>query len=1025
MNQNNNNERKNEQQNESQTRSTPIPEEQLTDQEQKKMGILRVKKDPAFKKMLKVMTSTEKKELKNKLQLEYGQDFGDLKMTPDEKEILKRYETKVAKRTEKKIKNIRHDLLNVPPEEMFEGFENAEEVEKKEERGDFSSPIFNLEQLRLRIANSLPEKLRAIFEEYFLVKLDTSNWSNPNTPSGQSRNDSLESAAGGALISKTKDHRSGKDKYLITVDMDCAIDTIYKELAGKQTKIVYFNEDKFLYLITRSILSTMGGKEEFEKFCRENGFNDKLDQNSADGSDDWLSYVLSGYRFGDKTYSDICDPKLKDMANQWLLQSSFIKPEENNISTPIIIKPEKINGKVWSDKATPWKDKVTGEPIRGWKRWLLEHNAPLGKLVYFATRAIPEIPSWLVNKEYYYMGLAERDGKAVNRLNSLDLSGGDYVKMIKESRFYNDKDRLRHLMLVIAGKGSYQWWMAQLWLWKFDPVFKSTKGKEISSDGFDFISRVTKAQAKATKGVFTPEYVRKGNRFVRFSYQNQIDKLDQILRRFSLRQIQQIDPDTYGNLLNDDTGEYMKLDAKLGNTMTTNFGENSKTAQGDKKDDKFFASSGVDIASIMSGGDASHFIKDMQEYSEKNHDTDFNNLVNPFVVSVTKRFLQSARTEREIFSMYTSPLISQGFDAYKNKVSEPSFIKDEYRKEFEEAEEDLEENNYDFEKVVENTPYDKLENIYNYFVKKESRQEYIRGTHLTRHGKLLEFIKQAKNRIKDVPGVSENVNDFIFTELEKIQKMPQVTLKDIERFHDLFEEKTANESPNAVIGLKKSINTFFGHLKNLNIIKQYEQLFKPYERVRNQYLSKKDNKKVDSKEKDNIMAHYFKEIASTASSAKDKIKDIENEFPDVNFTDKEKSDILSRPDEKARKVAIYLALEDKLVKKSSTGSEKLYRDFNDLLHLSQEINEILAQKDASTSVSSDILRQYRSLNLIPEEIKSKHPKSLRELQTSINLAKIVANDYYEEQQFKTNKRKQFGFDPEMEMEMEMQEEQAA
>lgn len=983
------------------TTSTPTIIPSLSPEQEKRLMFLRYKNELANR--WKSMSAEQKK----KADPELNADF-----TQEEKEELKQLDKtlddyKEAKKNE--LNKINHELVKAPPAYLFEGFDTAKQSKIKEESFENASPL-NLEIARLAIAQQLPDKLRPIFEQLFVIRFSDVNWKNPSNKDSEKINEVFKNATGGAFIEPFKDKDTGKQKFRISVDTSTFYENEYENIEGEKICLTYFNTKKFIYIITRAILSTVKDKSNFENICKENGFN-KLDKNCKN-HDDWLAYVLTE----GKNEGNI-NPKIKEAANQLLNNlkaDNITKP--NEVTTPIIIKDRVFDEKELNKKLNPYVDSDTKEHIGGFYRLLLENSSLswLGQGLYTTVETIKNLKSSLINTEYYYMFVAEGDGKEVQKLLSRDLGTGDYIKMIKEPRFLNSKDRLRQLIIAIAKKGAFQWWMAQLWLWKNDKLFKRTKGKEISEDGFDFVTRATKAHAGATKGFFAPGYAKKGNRFVRFSYESQLNKLDTIYNTQSLRSIQNVSPDLYNNIFNNTKKEFLAIDAKLGDT---NFSKSGKL------DD--YASCDINLSSIIGEKETKIFINDMQSYAKNLNEDGFNNLIDAGVVALTRRFVQASKEERQLFSMYTSPFVRQGFEYYKNIIGEPDYATEKYKQDYNESKNKLKEHDFDVVKTAEEYPLEKLTEIYSDFVKEESPMPYVAGIHPTKYGRLKEYIRQTRSQIYEINDLPASIKDFINSNLDRFERNAEITPKELNAFSHLVEEKTASLPLNVTLSLKKTLITLLGHYENLGVAKQYQKLFRPFQEKVQPYIQK-TKKETPTLDKEKILNFYFQDLVPNNVPIASKIKDLSNNFEGLTFTEEEINNITSKPDKDSQHATLYATLSRKINFNATPKKIQLSKANDDMNSLYLDLSRFISHPEETTYRDIELSNRFYELELIPDFIKQNKSLKTADMLNAIELAKVVVNDYYRTEDLNRKRRENFmysdSYDPNIEEEFLFEEE---
>lgn len=1012
-------------------REAPVNQSQsgdLTTEENKKLKILEVKADPSFQKVWKETPPDKKEEFKNELQEMYGEEFGEPQMAKDERQKLKELQEKAARKIKLEIDHVRNELINTPPDYLFENIDDAKTKKRKEESGE---PTFHYssEEIRLMITRGLPEKLRALFEQFFVVKLDLSNWLAYTSATNRERNDQINKASGGALVEGFTDTKTGKDKFRILLDPTSCIE-LRSGILSSNEKLRMFSEDKLVYTITRAIIATIKGKKEFEEFCRKNGFGKNIDKNCRGNFDDWLTLTLLNKKFSDSTgkFSKV-DSKLQEAANTWLERvtaDQIMDPKELG-GRPMVIQSRDIDEKLYAKKIPGWIDKSTGEYIRGWRLSLLETNQWLGKGVYAFTEAISRFR--LFNKEYYYMHLADEDAKEIKKLLSRDLPTSDYMKLFADNRFSQNKDRLRQLIILLAQKSMYQWWMLQLWLWKFDPVFRRTKGKEVSSDGYDLVTRASKAYTKAVGPgpVVLPEYVEKAGRFIRVSYAKQLAKMDGILNTMSLRQIQRFGAEIYANVHHIDGKKFIDPGAKLGQ-------DNGYGKEGVKK---YYASCDIQLDELLGKKEADKFFKDMKNYANDLGEQDFNNLVNAGVLAVTRRYLRASRVEKELFSMYTAPSIKQGYEAYQDKVGETQFVKDDYETDFAPIKKELKKADFNFDALVNDSSLQDLNEIYNEFVKEKKYDPLIRTPQQTKYGRLLEFIKQSKTTILKDEILTDSIKDFITTQLEQFSHKKQIYSGDIEKFRLSLDEKIVKEKKllslsmdeksinrlnkwdQATTQLIKNLNGLFKHLENLGIVKQFHLLFKPFETKLSEYQTRQTA--LNDKQKESIKSYFWKEIALEKTSIDDKVRDLKRQYSYLAFTDEEVNKVSAIQDHKERNVALYSLLEQKLSEASMPSSDKLSKDYDKLDQLYSEINQNFKDPNSETSDFEALKVRFLALNIIPESVKNKEINSTYVILNYLQLAKTVVNNHYLDLERSGFGRKTSGYSQTIEDELEEEE----
>lgn len=981
----------------------------LTTDEKNRLKILKLKDDPSFKNVIKnIKDPAEKKELEDKYKAIYGNEFGNLEISPEEKNELKNLNDRNSQDYIKKITVLKHELLKAPSENNFKNF--PKEIEPQAQN---DPAIPNLEYVRL-LMSQLPPELQAIFSEYFVLELNTSNWSNPSSKSGNKRNEMLSISSGGAIVEKFTDINSNsKEKFKIIIDKDSLYDFHESELGGIKFSAKTLNTNKLTYLVTRAILSTIDSdqKQDFVEYCKKNKIKKGLDKN-VNNFEDWLAICLSNNDQAKKI-----DKELTEKAQKWL--GSIYKNQNlidtKNFKTTTINKTE-FNEHLINDRLSKWEDSETGQEIKGPQAWMLNlfrnmNLSGVGKWLYSVSSVI-NLSKILSKGEYYYYMIAESDGKQVQKLLSRDLGTGDYIKLLKEPKYLNSKDDLRILILTIANKAAYQSWMLHLWLWKFDDVYRKSKGKEVSEDGFDLTNRVAKAYGKAARGpAAVTEYVQKGSKYIRFSYAQQLGKLDAILNTFSLRDIQRIAPDVFQNLYNGKDKKLIDIDQKLG-------------------DKGYYVSGDVNLDSLIGEGGrfgAKNFVNDMKDYSQELGEEEFLNLANAGVKAIVRRYLQESRTEPVLFSMYTPPMVKHGFETYKNKVGEPAYSEEKYIEDFKNEKKSLAEYNFSVDKKANNSSYDELFDIYSNLVKEKREFPYVKGLIASKHGRLIEYINQSKEKIRELPkSISEDLKSQLIAVINRYEKSPSISVEMTDKVKADLDKKLSSVSREASVIIRKTMDEFFTHLENYGIIKNYQKLFKPYEQNLNNLLSKGKDKKGDVNSKQEKLNYLYKELLPAEGiNAQDKIKNLERMYPELALSSNERKNIEKLTSD-TDKITFYANLISKKIESPIVGGKASFsKEYDKLNLLYFDVNQKVAHPDDVSGDEEELISRFRELELLPKEVRQSEINTLLDLQNALKLAKVVADDYEEQDKTKRQRREQYvidiGNNPEMEEQLEYEE----
>ncbi|MDD3687667.1 MAG: hypothetical protein PHE56_12995 [Bacteroidales bacterium] len=257
----------------------------------KKLPASNIKKEyDILKHKYLLQENIKKLSLKDKQDLEaeykdiFGPQFGQLTMTSEEKskyfELKDEYERLEGRRGIKEIAKIHADLMRAPLPEKFDGFK------KQDPNKDSDEPLPSEEQVRIILA-ALPSELLSVFNQYFTVHFY-------KTTDKDQLNSLIQEATGGAIVDKYKD-ASNNNKFRISVDLDSFYTDYQKEIEGIKYTQSKFNKNKFLYTITRAILSTVKDKSEVTEFAKKHAklAGKKLDKNCETEYDDWLAYYLT------------------------------------------------------------------------------------------------------------------------------------------------------------------------------------------------------------------------------------------------------------------------------------------------------------------------------------------------------------------------------------------------------------------------------------------------------------------------------------------------------------------------------------------------------------------------------------------------------------------------------------------------------------------------------------------------------------------------------------------------------------
>lgn len=1013
-NQNTNNQNNPEIENIEQENNTTQAPTQLDEEQKKRLNMLRLKENTGFQSIIKNSSDKEKKDLKDKYNAIYSDTFGDLELSDEEKIELKRLEKIENTNQKKTIKAIRHELVKTPPKENFEGF-----VSEKETPPNNIPPTITEEMARIMLYQ-LPEELRAIFTKYFSLRLFSSNWDTRNSPQARENNAMLRESSGGAIVKRYFDNASNRQKYRIIIDKDSLMEERERTLAGVTVKTQFYNIHKLNYIVTRAILATVSNKKDIEDFCKKDNIKKGLDKNLDDKKspyDDWIAMC-----FSDKSIVEKREDELLEKSKKWLKQNykkeNFI--DFKNKPDTIIIKSRKFNEKLLKERFEKWTDPDTGKEIKGFWKHVLNLSQKLkvpgiGKNVWNFFNSF----TFSYNYDRYYTALAEEDNKEVKRIQSLDLTGGDTIKLLKDHRYLGDKDRLRQLILTIALKNAYETWMGKLYLWKYDPIFKRTKGKEISADGFDFITRVTKASQKNSKAIFRADYKKVGNRYIRQTYEQQLAAMDEIYKNLSLRDVQRVAPDVFGNYY--DSGEFMDMESKLGDMSGL------KTEDKEKKG-LFVSSFNGDLSDLVGKKDAKQFVEDMQQYSTALNEKEFLNLVNPGVKAIVRKFKEESTRHPNLFSMYTSPMIKNGFEYYKNQAGRPNFATEEYDKAFKEEEKKFRQNDFNPQEVAENSSYDDIFNIYENFVKEKKENAYTSGSEPTKYSQLLDIIRLSRDKINSSLEGSEDqgssqIKSYFSSILSRISNQETISVEESDKIRAELQKSLEKLSPEKAVVLTKNLNDFFKHLANLGIVRQYQALFKPYQKHLSQYLQSKD--KVNPEKRKEIIGWFYKTLLPQVGiSIAEKVKLFNNMYPELTLDKYQINAILQERDLEKQMSLFANAVDSKLSSSSQPGRNKFDSDYEKLNSLFFDVTRSIEYPDDYEVDLHDFTKRFQDLDLIPSHIKQKSSLNIKKLLTYLKLAKAVTDDYNQvyriQQQKKYERGLLTGYDEDLENELDME-----
>lgn len=937
------------------------------------------------KYLLQSLTKISPQEEKKMLE-EYNSLFSDkfgtsFKMTPEEKEeyfhLRSQYETMQNQNGIENIKAIHAELIRSPLPEKFSGFP------KQDPNKDLDEFMLSEEQIRV-FMSSLPSEILAIFNQYFSISFYK------NEDKDQLKKIVRESS-GGAVVEKYQDQNLS-DKFRIYIDIESFYKSKEKEENGFAYTEYIFQKSRFLYTITRAILSTIKDKSEFIEFAEksEKLSGKKIDKNCSSEFDDWLAYLLVNPQKAKVTH-----PELYSAAKSWL-KNGFQK--ENFVDTSItpektIIEKADFDSKLEQGKKR-WKNSLTGAPIesKGWLSFLNFTDSlglgSIGSKVFGIAEYFSEIK--LAFEEGYLYAQNESAENEVKRLLGQELSGGDYHKLMKKPQYYNNEDKMKALIFVLAKKGAYHWQFGQLWLYRWDETFQKTKGQEVSMKGFNFINKVNGIIATQNRILKTVEYKQVGTRFVHNSYQDQIARFDNIFETMSLRDLQRAAADPFNNLYCPETQKFIGIDAKLGETHMQGKG-------------KFYIQNDISLDDMLPPGEAEKFVDTMQSFSKESHDEDFNRLVDPIVVSMIKKYVQESRQEPNLFNIYTSSMVKKAFDYYKDHVGETQASQKQLDDDYQNLSDALENNDYNPEVAIENKSYDEINLIYKENYKEENEAPYTRGKEKTKFGRFKELIHQSFSKLKTfIANISlpESLRDFIISELLKFEDNKNVSVEEINAFNSEVDKKLSDITPDVATKARKYIDEYLKDLERYTVIRAYQNVFRPYVYEINKFKdTKKSKNKIDI---GRLNKWYLTKLLPEKSSIEQKLRDIEfASNQTIIFSENEKNYLLSlAPDVAINKLTDIMS--SKLERSTlDSGFNAHYHKLNEVYF---NINQSLLYPERFSSELPKFIEDFNHLNLIPQSIKDKTPKSIPAILKKLQIAKAVADDYYQEEELRRQYR---------------------
>lgn len=997
---------------------------ELTEAEKQKLNALQRKKElfgtRIWQEKIEKLNSSGDKEKQVKLD-EYKNtyrkfstedvDFSDLKFSEENEDELARLLQQDQQERNKEEEKVNRELMNAPKEELFRGFDTEEQKDRKERNDEITTAI-TLEQARL-VLDKLPPKLKAIFKQFFILELDSNNWSSDHDEA-----QTQAAARGGAIIEKIV----GQDKFKIIVDPLCCQDIETNYFQGMRYSVYFRNPDKLLYIVARTMIALFSSseKDKFNKACKEEVFGRKLDQNCEQGNDDWLAFCLT-----DKDTSKKISPKLLQVAENWLdsLDVNKINQEGSTVnlrddSRETIKCRAYYNDEYFKRIKQEWKNLTTGQKIADMpsggnffarfmniKKWL--HIDPkkwelflwydkfktsifqLGlrtPIVNFFVEKVMNLAAIVKNfradDDQYYQYLAAEDSKAISAIKSKELAEVDRAKEIKNVIF--DKDASRQLILAFSDKGEYKWWRIQYWLWKHDKTFEKTKGAEVSREGFDFITRAVKLYNKAIngQGAYAP-YKESGGRYIRNSYEKQLQTLDIIISSMSSRQVQNMAPNIYFDMRLDD-GKGMR------EIYYNGLGDNEKLGGNRKEGESIIhtCEQQGDLKSFLGAAEADFFIGEMGEYAKEIHEENFNTLFSPGQVALIRRLKQAERVEPYLFNEFTSPFTIDSYDYFKTRVGEAEEPMKNLKKSFDKY------MKISADKELEIASYEETSDIYRKFGKEEQFHPNMRKPQLTEHGKLLEFIKQSQNQILDVEGVSSEIRNTILTRLNKLIDQNYISSKDIFDFEEMVEGSTKGLDKAKTNKLREILDEIFEHLKRLLIAKEYQGIFKPYERKFFDYYQPNYRAKpgVNSNKIDEAKKSFLNKLEA-GESYKTIINELRKEFDFLEFDEDEIKKIELEHNEQKKNDKTADLFYGKLKNAGTDGGKRFKDDYNDLLNVYQSTTRLVRNQEESQEIFNRLLLAFGNLNLIPKSEKDKTYNTIKELQTPLQIAMAVYDNH--------------------------------
>ncbi|MBI3261192.1 hypothetical protein HYZ64_02360, partial [Candidatus Berkelbacteria bacterium] len=366
---------------------------------------------------------------------------------PGRLEKYRELNQKLAKRKEeiKKLEELRRKP-GVSEEEIDEQEKKLDKLTQElfslhgEAKPSLEHPILDDDEIRLMVKKVVPAHLREFFEKHCKIEYD------PDL-----KEDQLQVADAGKIV-----FRFGPRLVKLEKQGDKLVPRV----------------DKVMFQLGRMVGGLLTEPSAWSKYVA----HVRILQNKAPNWEDFVALWLT-----DPTYAEKIAPEGAKAVKK-VIENLKTATSANELRKQLNPEP--------GVKKFDTKFEFAGENYIGlWGRAITFAEKIRGFREEFSDRAWAAFREFLPYKrsDWYERTLVEFEDKEVSKILARDEHVTDRHKRLKTFFENHDEFGARTLIKSMAHTGDSRWWIYHMYLMQFDPLYRKTKGEEISRENYSFI----------------------------------------------------------------------------------------------------------------------------------------------------------------------------------------------------------------------------------------------------------------------------------------------------------------------------------------------------------------------------------------------------------------------------------------------------------------------------------------------------------------------------------------------------------